>query len=194
MSRAYLVVSALTLAAVAAGCGLDAPVVSMRPAPAPAPAPASSPPAAPAAPTPAAAGGKVLGPNGYGALTLGVPRADAVRTGLLTPANPVATNPAECTLHHIAGRPAAERIGVYVSPRQGVVQIASAPDWRTPENIGAGSTLTQVRAAYPDLVQDVNGTTATVPGNPTAVYRFMLDPQGTVVEFSLELRGQECTN
>lgn len=196
-----LVALALLLGATTVGCTLDAPVVRTAPPPPANPAPSGQ----PAPPSPMAdpmAGPmaapmtdpKVLGPLGYGDLTLGTSRADAFAKGLLTPPDTSITLPAGCTLHHLAGLPGPNQVAVYASPRGGIVQIGAAPDWRTPEQIGIGSTLAQVKAAYWDLAQQVNEAEATVPGNPEATYRFLFDRQGKVTEFALALRGQECTN
>lgn len=142
-----------------------------------------------------AADTSVLGPDGYGALKLGMSRSAALASGVLSPAKPVASDPAGCTGHDIVGHATgADSVGVYVSPTQGVVQIAATAGWRTPERIGIGASKAQVRAAYPDLVVNTNGAHASVPGNARAVYRFNLDPAGKVTVFELALAHQECTN
>ncbi|WP_225732122.1 MULTISPECIES: hypothetical protein [unclassified Nocardia] len=54
-----------------------------------------------------------------------------------------------------------------------VVSIIPKDAPHTPEGITAGSTLAEVRAAYPDLRFGVNWSSATVPGHPENRYGFM---------------------
>ncbi|CAM4344670.1 hypothetical protein NONI108955_21920 [Nocardia ninae] len=54
-----------------------------------------------------------------------------------------------------------------------VVSIIPKDAPHTPEGITAASTLTEVRAAYPDLRFGVNWSSAAVPGHPANRYGFM---------------------
>jgi hypothetical protein len=68
---------------------------------------------------------------------------------------------------------------------------------RTPEGIGAGSTLDQAKAQYPDLVvEDLPAVYypahASVPGNANAKYRLNSPDKVTITQFALEAADQTC--
>ncbi|WP_073479834.1 hypothetical protein [Streptoalloteichus hindustanus] len=83
---------------------------------------------------------------------------------------------------------------VNISTRLGVAVIFAAPTFRSPEGIGIGSSLAEVRSAYPGLQQSPNIFHTPVPGNANASYHFLLDQDRRVRQFSLAIRGQDCVN
>lgn len=91
----------------------------------------------------------VLGPDGYGNLTLGMSFSDAVATGSLR-AEEDSPPPAEgCGTYQLSEGDGAVR-KVVVSGEQGIVTF-SASGARTPEGIGSGSSTGEVEQAYPDV-------------------------------------------
>ncbi|SDI51048.1 hypothetical protein SAMN05192558_108325 [Actinokineospora alba] len=152
----------------------------------PVPSTSSAPPGtttkAPAAPT--------LGPDGFGALKLGMSRANALATGLITDA-PAA--PSGCAGHKYKAYKVAENsFPVGISSTKGVSSLFAVGDMRTPEGIHLGSTKEQVSAAYPAIEQVVNGHVVKVPGNVNAYYTMLFDKSGKLRELGLAISGQEC--
>lgn len=151
----------------------------------------------PAAPTTSAAapattpsGPTYLGPAGYGALKLGMKPDQAQATGLITIERP----PPEdfgCGAFKLKKFP--DGSGGYVSARLGVASIFASGDMSTPEHIKVGSTLAQVKQAYPALETGPNSSFVKVPGNEDAVYSFLID-NGRVTELVLDLAKQDCHN
>lgn len=189
---------ALPLAALAmtglVACDADAPASSQPASPAAAAATASDAPAA--APSPAAASSTVLGPDGLGALKLGMSRKAAEATNLITAfANPDPSVASDCPAR---ARLTGEKGLVWWSTRLGVAAIEVPEGVRTAEGIGVGSTRDSVGRAYPTW-RGIDGTPpndaghgrVAVPGNPAAVYR--IDVQdGTVRSVTLQLAHQDC--
>ncbi|MCP2163732.1 hypothetical protein [Goodfellowiella coeruleoviolacea] len=136
---------------------------------------------------------RVLGPDGYRALTLGMPEAAAVATGLLTGKENYGGS---CNYYYfvpsVGSMPRAS--GVLISPSKGVTAIGATSKMRTPEGIRRDhSSLSDLRAAYPELTRDsvldfVYRTP--VPGNPAASYRFVI-VDGLVSDFGLD-SGASC--
>ncbi|WIM95045.1 hypothetical protein ACTOB_007110 [Actinoplanes oblitus] len=84
------------------------------------------------------------------------------------------------------------------SPRLGVVAIQAYGKMHTPEGIGFGSTMDQVRSAYPDFEgSDVDETERFGDGRAWAHasgkvnYRFTFD-NDKVIELGLEHQNQDC--
>ncbi|WAL65476.1 hypothetical protein ORV05_32075 [Amycolatopsis cynarae] len=115
----------------------------------------------------------VLGPDGYGALRLGMSFDQAKATGQLTAADaPSAT----CTRYTL--REGAAAVGsVLISPKAGIVGF-DATGARTPESVHVGSTVEQLAAAYPDLVRTPDGFAA--PAGRGATYQFTIDDHDQV--------------
>ncbi|MEV5569189.1 hypothetical protein AB0L06_04010 [Spirillospora sp. NPDC052269] len=133
-----------------------------------------------------------LGPSGFGALKLGMTTARAKATGQIVLKS--APQGAGCGTFSLKAHPAgANAVGGYVSPHYGVASIAARPGMRTPQGIGLGSTLAQVKHAYPHLQTGVNGSSAPVPGNAKAVYSFLVT-NDKIKELSLDLKTQDCHN
>lgn len=98
-----------------------------------------------------AVSGPVLGPDGYGSLRLGMSFTDAAATGELA-VDAGTPPPAEgCGSYQLTEGDSAVR-EVVVSAEQGIVTF-SASAATTPEGIGAGSRLEQVRQAYPQAAR-----------------------------------------
>lgn len=161
-------------------------------------APVASETAPPAPPAPAA---PVLGPDGFGALKMGMSRAEAEASGVVEPFvdEPRSACESRSQLNGAPGdaSPAAPQLSsgiVNVSSTLGVVTIDAYPGVQTPEGIGIGSPVTAVDQAYPDWNPSdhlLRGA-APVPGNDTAVYRIAFDRTGTVTEVTLQHVRQPC--
>ncbi|QKG24340.1 hypothetical protein ACTIVE_5983 [Actinomadura verrucosospora] len=142
----------------------------------------------PAAPNRPAA----LGPLGYGALRLGM-TARQLRGGDLL-VGKVRGGATGCAGYDLRAHPTPKgSVGVYYSRRLGIATIFAVGGMRTPQGIGVGSPLAQVKRAYPKMVNGVNGASAPVPGNPKAVYSLML-AGGRVTSLALDLAKQDCHN
>ncbi|HEY3502590.1 MAG TPA: hypothetical protein VGN37_07385 [Actinocatenispora sp.] len=136
--------------------------------------------------------GLVLGPTGLGALHFGMTGEQAMATGLL--ANPAPRRPDDnrCTQYPLVGGTVRDAFAL-VSPDRGVVMIEAPRAVRTPEHVGAGSTLAQVRAAYPGLSTAANSSMAApVPGNAAAQYRFSFD-KGTALAVAMT-KNLDCAD
>jgi hypothetical protein len=184
------------------------PTVSTEvPAPATTPAPATSAPPSTTAPAPAPTAAVerdpaalVLGPDGLGALKLGMSRSEAEATGLVEPFRNEPSSDQCLWSSALTGAPAGEGTVLH-SQTLGVATIEAYPGVRTPEGITIGSSLAAVRSAYPGFHMfdptgvDSNLQTgrgyAPVPGNGEAVYRIVFT-DGTVVALTLQYIGQNC--
>jgi hypothetical protein len=133
-----------------------------------------------------------LGPLGYGTLRLGMTAQQLRGSGLLV--GKVRAGANGCSGYDLRTRRTPKgSVGVYYSARYGIVSIFAVGGMRTPQGIGVGSTLAQVKHAYPKLANGVNGASAPVPGNPKAVYSLLL-AGGRVTSLALDLAGQNCHN
>lgn len=141
-------------------------------------------------PTATLPAGLVLGPTGLGALRFGMTGKQAMSTGLLASPPPRRPDDSRCTRYPLVGGTVQDAFAL-VSPDRGVVWIAAPRAVRTPAQVGAGSTLAQVRAAYPGLSAAGNGSMAApVPGNAAAQYRFSFD-KGTALAVAMT-KNQDC--
>jgi hypothetical protein len=143
----------------------------------------------------------VLGPTGYGALTIGMTGKQVMATGLVNTQEPAVAGCSVYTyLAPTQSRPSAvassgESIKVYLSQRaqQGVQEIIAPPGVLTPDGVGVGSSASAIRADYPNLsARKGNVQLAPVPGEPGLSYRFTLDGQDTVVSIGLGRTDEVC--
>lgn len=138
----------------------------------------------------------VLGPDGLGALKLGMSKEEAKATNMISDfvklnQQAFASCPARARLKDDGG-------AVWWSTRLGVAAIVSPMDVKTAEGIGVGSSLASVSQAYPSW-REIAGTASTdegrglvpVPGNPDAKYRIAVQ-NGKVRSITLQLAGQNC--
>ncbi|MFD9894367.1 hypothetical protein ACFWY9_33895 [Amycolatopsis sp. NPDC059027] len=134
---------------------------------------------------------RILDSFGYGQLKLGMSEADAVATGLLT-----AGEPGKCAAYYFVPSEGSmpRSSGVFISKTDGVTVIGGTSKMRTPQEIWRGSTLDDLREAYPDLTQDSQMDwiyRASAPGNPAANYSFVVN-FNQVQDFALEATGKGC--
>lgn len=122
--------------------------------------------------------GPVLGPSGYGALRLGMSFQAAKATGMLAGAG---TPPTSCT-EYLLKEGASEIAAVYISPTDGILRF-TARGAHTPQEITVGSSMAQLRAAYPNLSK--NSADYVAPTGSGGSYVFYVDDQGLVTSFEL---------
>ncbi|MFF3671794.1 hypothetical protein [Microtetraspora malaysiensis] len=139
----------------------------------------------------AATAGGTFGPFGYGGVQLGMTlkQAEATNKIVKTPYRGYTCSGWALKAHP----PGRDSVGLYISKKLGVAAIFAPKGVKTPEGIGIGSTMKQVRKAYPQLDTTGNYPVAAVPGNPKAMFAF-LSNHGKVYEMSLGLVNQDCTN
>ncbi|MBB5869834.1 hypothetical protein F4553_003213 [Allocatelliglobosispora scoriae] len=182
-------VAVLALAAAGALSACD-------PAADPAPA-ASTPPSAASTASPAKTSTpQVLGPDGYGALKLGMTPAQADATGLAAPFTGISDGCGRVS--HLIGSPTADGTAgsVYHSGKLGVAAIYAVPGVKTPEGVQLGTTFAELKKAYPSW-KAVDGDTedgrgyVKVPGSTNANYRIVVSG-GTVSELDIQFVNQDC--
>jgi hypothetical protein len=126
----------------------------------------------------------ILGPKGYGSLKLGMSYADAIATGQLEKSK------ASVFGWTVKGHPDAP---VCLKKTGGLMAIFGDSSMATPEGIGLGSTLKQVKGAYPNLKQKLDYFYA--PTSATTRYIFLIQADNKKVhEWNLSTTDQTCFN
>ncbi|MBE3012683.1 hypothetical protein IL992_26325 [Microbispora sp. NEAU-D428] len=134
--------------------------------------------------------GGTFGPYGYGGVRLGMTLKQAEATRKIVKK----LDEGQCSGWDLKAHPTGrDGVGLYISKDLGVALIEAPKGVKTPEGIKVGSTLKQVKKAYPRLDTTGNYPVAVVPGNPKALYYF-LSYRGKVYELALALKNQDCTN
>jgi hypothetical protein len=179
-----------------AGCAIKAPGTSPS---------ASAHPSASSSPSKTATKSKTaildkLGPSGVGTLSLGLAKAEASATGIVTGVSGTAGTCGQSGDGRlIASQPAsAEDLDgkLFFSVNTGkLVMISANSTIVTPEGIHLGSSPAQVKKAYPSWKGDESANQGlgfvTVPGNNRAIYRIYVDGVH-VTELSLQSVDQDC--
>ncbi|MFF5989734.1 hypothetical protein [Prauserella flavalba] len=130
----------------------------------------------------------VLGTDGYRQLALGMSYQEAAATGLLGPVE-TTTPPADNACATYAVTDGANAIeDVTISSANGIVRFRAA-DAATPEGIGAGSSLDQLRSAYSDLTTEPSGYSTSAGAG--ARYSFVVSTE-TVTELQLVALNSDC--
>ncbi|MFI7129657.1 hypothetical protein ACIBQ1_28435 [Nonomuraea sp. NPDC050153] len=134
-----------------------------------------------------------LGPYGYGTVKLGMSAKQAKATGAVVLKR--AGEAGSCSGWDLKALPSGkDGVGLYISKKRGVAVIFAAKGVKTPEGIGLGSTIKQIKKAYPGVKTAASGFPyTTVPGNSKAYYSFLLS-KGKVYEMALGLKTQDCVN
>ena len=132
-----------------------------------------------------------LGPNGIGALQLGMTRQQAEATGLVEPFKKNPVSDACLWTSHL--REASSKYGTVMhSETLGIAAINAYPGLKTPEGVELGSTKAEVGRAYPKWNEgDGYRGSADVPGNSKAEYRIVIEG-GKVTELTLQYDKQDC--
>ncbi|MGW6930243.1 hypothetical protein ACWGE0_09240 [Lentzea sp. NPDC054927] len=128
-------------------------------------------------------------PGRYGSLALGMPEAEALATGsLIEPSSP-ADPDGRCKAYATKSVP--DTNAVIISPAKGIVRITLASYAKTPKNVGAGSTVDAVKAAYANATQ--SGSNVVVPMAATPKWSYIFESDGaTVTTVRMRLADNDC--
>ncbi len=125
-------------------------------------------------------------PGKFGKLSLAMPAADALKTGsLVEPGTPSGS----CTTYATTTVPDSD--AVVISPAQGIVRITLPSYAKTGKSVGAGSTVADVKAAYPTATQ--NGSELRVEMAATPKWTYVFETDGaTVTTVRMRLNANDC--
>ncbi|MEV6711823.1 hypothetical protein AB0M48_07215 [Lentzea sp. NPDC051208] len=130
-------------------------------------------------------------PGRYGTLALGMSEADALATGSLVEPSSPADPDNRCKAYATKSVPDAD--AVVVSPAKGIVRITVPNYAKTPKNVGAGSQVSDVKAAYQNSTQSGSSVLAPMSASPPWTYVFETD--GTVVTaVFMRLNANDCVS
>ncbi|MEV1168213.1 hypothetical protein [Nonomuraea sp. NPDC049784] len=134
-----------------------------------------------------------LGPYGYGKVRLGMSEKQAKATGQIVLKMP--GEEGSCSGWDLKAHPSGKNaVGLYISKKKGVALIGAPKGVKTPEGIGIGSTMKQIKKAYPNVKTPKDGFPyVSVPGNPKAYYALLVS-KGKIYELNLLLNSQDCVN
>lgn len=128
----------------------------------------------------------VLGPDGYLSLRLGMSYQDATATGLVSP-DP-GPPPAQGCAHYQLTEGTATIREITISGDDGIVRFG-AGDAQTPEGVGNGSSLDQLRSTYSGLTAESDGYVASASASARYVFTVADD---AVSQVQLESLDANC--
>ncbi|GGN00299.1 hypothetical protein GCM10011609_43300 [Lentzea pudingi] len=128
-------------------------------------------------------------PGRYGTLSLGMSEADALATGSLVEPSSPADPDNRCKAYATKSVPDAN--AVIVSPARGIVRITMPNYAKTPKNVGAGSQVSEVKAAYTNSIQSGSSVTAQISASPPWSYIFETDGAVVTTVF-MRLNANDC--
>ena len=131
-----------------------------------------------------------IGPLGIGSLHLGMYTWEAPAASLVK-ALP-SQGPCETFAIKALPKPDPGSTHGYASENQGVMTLFAQQGMTTPEGIGLGSTLDDIRAAYPNAEESVHGWSVPVAGFTDRTYLFGIDENDELEELALTLDTQSC--
>jgi hypothetical protein len=126
----------------------------------------------------------------YGRLALGMPEAEALKTGSLVEPSSPADPENKCKAYATESVP--DSNAVIISPVKGIVRITLASYAKTPKQVGAGSTVDAVKAAYGNATQ--SGSAVVVPMAATPKWSYIFENDGaTVTTVRMRLADNDCS-
>ncbi|MBW6438370.1 hypothetical protein KZ829_32065 [Actinoplanes hulinensis] len=145
----------------------------------------------------------VLGPDGLGTLELGMTRTEALATGKIVKQSAAVLAEWQevnegCVPEFRLKGSQSESGWVWYQASDGLAVIPAPNGVATPEGIKVGSTLDDVRRAYPkavddSLLEDTGRVMVKAPGNRQVAYRIQMDDNSRkVASLTLQLTFQEC--
>ncbi|MEU7480138.1 hypothetical protein AB0A63_29430 [Lentzea sp. NPDC042327] len=124
----------------------------------------------------------------YNKLRLTMTEADALKTEMLVPPKP---QPDEACKNY-AMTSVNDPNAVIISAARGIVRITLPEYAKTSRNIGAGSTVTDLRNAYPTATQ--NGSELVVQMNTSPKWFYVFENDGTTVKtVRMRLADSDCS-
>ncbi|HKE65572.1 MAG TPA: hypothetical protein VKB59_13125 [Micromonosporaceae bacterium] len=134
----------------------------------------------------------VLGPDGFGAVKLGMTPAQAQATHLVS--KPTTEVGQTCQTGRLLAAPSGGSPSLFFSPTLGLAAIYAYPGITTPAGIKIGSTLAQLQLAYPTW-QGLQGNEGpgyvVADGGLASQYRIAVS-NGRVIEIAVQFDAQDC--
>jgi hypothetical protein len=126
-------------------------------------------------------------PGKVGNLLLAMTEADALKTGsLVEPGTPSGS----CTTYATTTVPDSD--AAVISPARGIVRLTLPSYVKTGKGVGAGSTMADVKAAYPTATQ--NGSELRVEMATTPKWTYVFETDGaTVTAVRMRLNANDCS-
>ncbi|GGU21528.1 hypothetical protein [Lentzea flava] len=126
---------------------------------------------------------------GVGALVLGMSEADALKTKSLVEPSTPADPEGKCVAYATTSVP--DNNAVIISPARGIVRLTLPSIAKTQRGIGVGSTVAEVKAAYPAATQSGTELRVEMTGTPRWTYVFETDG-ATVTTVRKRLNASDC--